>query len=431
MKNKMKNTNFKIKNERLFFNNELLKDVNNDYPFKSLEFKEDGCLGSGKNGTTFLVNHKFLKVKQVVKIATSDTEKNRLEAIKNANPQIMVPISDANYLVNPKGAVYSVMPLVSDSITLSEWIELKDKIVNIFLNSKNKSGLFLINQSCLNVASLFIENYSLIIHDGLTDGDMNPQNILVRDKSISLIQSKGLIDNNGQNMDGHNEIIIQNILRKYIKPGNIDSSYLSVRIIDLGTSNYEKTTKDYGKGRDLAFIHDNCKKILKTFFPSMKKKEGNFFPIRGLLNLKNRTRDEIIEQYVQSKTRIEPNILARAELRFLTFANYINGYVANDNSLDPKNDEKALNQINSCIAGDWSIKDADIQVLSIEHLKACQILYVEERKIYSDDGSFEDLINWNYLWKNLYQQSFLYMNSKICKQFQFSFDQKALIPKEK
>lgn len=255
------------------------------YPFDKLEFMTQ--IGEGANGKAYKVFHKILQIEQVIKISKSDYQKALLEAIKNSSTElsdVIAVVSDAGILSYPKNTSYSVMSIVNNSISLKEWIDCRDKLLEFcadylrespFKSSSEYSSLIV--QASLNLIVCLLNSYSKFVQNSTIHGDLNPHNILVRDSFFSAELQRRLVEyfeytkeerNSLEILDSPINSIINslNSIRSKISPDTVSSSIYDVKFIDLGTSQLETTTRELGEQRDVHFILDSTRKLLKPYF---------------------------------------------------------------------------------------------------------------------------------------------------------------------
>ena len=275
---------FTIVEKKLYFRDQLVLEEGT-YPFDKLEFMTQ--IGEGANGKAYKVFHKILQIEQVIKISKSDYQKALLEAIKNSSTElsdVIAVVSDAGILSYPKNTSYSVMSIVNNSISLKEWIDCRDKLLEFcadylrespFKSSSEYSSLIV--QASLNLIVCLLNSYSKFVQNSTIHGDLNPHNILVRDSFFSAELQRRLVEyfeytkeerNSLEILDSPINSIINslNSIRSKISPGTVSSSIYDVKFIDLGTSQLETTTRELGEQRDVHFILDSTRKLLKPYF---------------------------------------------------------------------------------------------------------------------------------------------------------------------
>ena len=275
---------FTIVEKKLYFRGEEVLEEGS-YPFGKLEFMKQ--IGEGANGRAYKVFHKILQMEQVIKISKSDYQKALLEAIKNSSTElsdVIAVVSDAGILCHPENTSYSVMSIVNNSISLKEWIDCRDNLLKFcedYLGeSPFESFLYysgLIIQASLNLIICILNSYSKFVQNNTIHGDLNPNNILVRDSFFSTELQQSLVEyfnytkeerNSLELLDSSINSIIDNLnsIRSRISPGTVSSSIYDVKFIDLGTSQLETTTRELGEQRDVHFILDSTRKLLKPYF---------------------------------------------------------------------------------------------------------------------------------------------------------------------
>ncbi|MCK6129420.1 hypothetical protein KZW96_07725 [Streptococcus halitosis] len=275
---------FTIVEKKLYFRGEEVLEEGS-YPFGKLEFMKQ--IGEGANGRAYKVFHKILQMEQVIKISKSDYQKALLEAIKNSSTElsdVIAVVSDAGILCHPENTSYSVMSIVNNSISLKEWIDCRDNLLKFcedylgespFESFSYYSGLII--QASLNLIICILNSYSKFVQNNTIHGDLNPNNILVRDSFFSTELQQSLVEyfnytkeerNSLELLDPSINSIIDNLnsIRSRISPGTVSSSIYDVKFIDLGTSQLETTTRELGEQRDVHFILDSTRKLLKPYF---------------------------------------------------------------------------------------------------------------------------------------------------------------------
>ena len=275
---------FTIVGKKLYFRDQLVLE-GGSYPFDKLEFMTQ--IGEGANGKAYKVFHKILQIEQVIKISKSDYQKALLEAIKNSSTElsdVIAVVSDAGILSYPENTSYSVMSIVNNSISLKEWIDCRDKLLEFCEDYLRESPFksfseysSLIVQASLNLTVCLLNSYSKFVQSSTIHGDLNPHNILVRDSFFSAELQRKLVEyfeytkeerNSLEFVDPPINSIINslNSIRSKISPGTVRSSIYDVKFIDLGTSQLETTTRELGEQRDVHFILDSTRKLLKPYF---------------------------------------------------------------------------------------------------------------------------------------------------------------------
>ena len=275
---------FTIVEKKLYFRGEEVLEEGS-YPFGKLEFMKQ--IGEGANGRAYKVFHKILQMEQVIKISKSDYQKALLEAIKNSSTElsdVIAVVSDAGILSYPENTSYSVMSIVNNSISLKEWIDCRDKLLEFcgdylrespFKSSSEYSSLIV--QASLNLIICLLNSYSKFVQNSTIHGDLNPHNILVRDSFFSAELQQRLVEYFEYTKEERNSLGILdspinsiisslNSIRSKISPGTVSSSIYDVKFIDLGTSQLETTTRELGEQRDVLFILDSTRKLLKPYF---------------------------------------------------------------------------------------------------------------------------------------------------------------------
>lgn len=275
---------FTIVEKKLYFRGEEVLEEGS-YPFGKLEFMKQ--IGEGANGRAYKVFHKILQMEQVIKISKSDYQKALLEAIKNSSTElsdVIAVVSDAGILCHPENTSYSVMSIVNNSISLKEWIDCRDNLLKFcedylrespFESFSYYSGLII--QASLNLIVCILNSYSKFVQNNIIHGDLNPHNILVRDSIFSAELQRRLVEYFKYTKEERNSLrfsdspinsIIDNLnsIRSRISPGTVSSSIYDVKFIDLGTSQLETTTRELGEQRDVHFILDSTRKLLKPYF---------------------------------------------------------------------------------------------------------------------------------------------------------------------
>ena len=275
---------FTIVEKKLYFRGEEVLEEGS-YPFGKLEFMKQ--IGEGANGRAYKVFHKILQMEQVIKISKSDYQKALLEAIKNSSTElsdVIAVVSDAGILCHPENTSYSVMSIVNNSISLKEWIDCRDNLLKFcedylrespFKSSSEYSSLIV--QASLNLIICLLNSYSKFVQNNIIHGDLNPHNILVRDSIFSAELQRRLVEYFKYTKEERNSLRISdspinsiisslNSIRSKISPSTVSSSIYDVKFIDLGTSQLETTTRELGEQRDVLFILDSTRKLLKPYF---------------------------------------------------------------------------------------------------------------------------------------------------------------------
>lgn len=313
---------FTIVEKKLYFRDQLVLEEGT-YPFNKLEFMKQ--IGEGANGIAYKVFHKILQIEQVIKISKSNYQKALLEAIKNSSTElsdVIAVVSDAGILNYPENTSYSVMSIVNNSISLKEWIDCRDNLLEFcedyleespFKSISEYSGLII--QASLNLIVCLLNSYSKFVQNSTIHGDLNPHNILVRDSFFSSELHQKLVKYFTyteeerkllRSLDSPINSIIDSLssIRSRILPGTVSSNIYDVKFIDLGTSQIETTTRELGEQRDVDFILESTRKLLKPYFTGTSLlKFINLENVNGefLFSFNDKNFDNMLLDYLEEK----------------------------------------------------------------------------------------------------------------------------------
>lgn len=257
----MENKSFKINNGKLTYKNNALKGVQKEELFTKYDFIS--ILGKGANGITFLVHHRFIQVKQVIKIYSENISYDKAvkEIKKNSIPKLQ-SISAVNYdggqIISPFKSCYSIMENIEGFTTLKKWIQNRDYIWD---NSDKESADFdsikeYIFSESLNMLISFLKTIVLKNEVDIVHGDLNDNNILVYNKFEKFKEIK----------DRPITRSILGFVNQYRETRIGTLTEISNKLIDMGTSQAMGTSKKNGKSREAWFIIENIRRIMKPFF---------------------------------------------------------------------------------------------------------------------------------------------------------------------
>jgi serine/threonine protein kinase len=262
----MDNQLFNIHQGKLFYDNKAFLGANKAPLFTNYEFLSS--LGEGANGITFLVRHKFLQVKQVLKIYadTISYDKAVNEIRKNALLQLQ-SINAVNYdggeIWAPFHSCYAIMEIVEGHTTLKNWISSRDHFYESldpqgpdFKTIEEFTYSATLNMAVSLLKTIVLKNETTIVH-----GDLNDNNILV----YNIFEH--FSTENGNDCNNEAQLAFTNKHRTS-RIGTLNE--FSNKLIDMGTSQVEGTDKAYGQAREAWFIFDNLRKLLKPFFVTTK-----------------------------------------------------------------------------------------------------------------------------------------------------------------
>lgn len=249
---------YKIIDNKLVYHNNILKE-DDKYPFDKYIICEK--IGSGKNGDIFLLEHKFLKVKHVLKIYKDDVINEKALAEVRKTIPLSLPIRTPIYfaagkLDKPLNNIYVIMTFVKDSITLEKWIKKRNKFKALLKNNYNDDRYnFSLLQNTLNLSFRIILDYSYINKSNITHGDMHSKNLLVCD-SLSKSVDKFNIGSSKW-------------YRKNFPPvsaiGSLNVKDIIFTLIDFGSSQVHNTTKNYGIQKDMYNLQNIINKLLRPY----------------------------------------------------------------------------------------------------------------------------------------------------------------------
>lgn len=273
-----------IDNGKLKFNGQPFRTSAGVSPFEHFTFTKQ--LSHGANGVTYVVQHKHLFSKQLVKLYFVDDEQKKEKAMSESRKNSALNMADSTarvydlgVLSNPTNVVYSVMELVDDAKTFQEYLKIRNNCLKVMGNIQKESllqrGSLLgeIFQESIIVACYFLRCVAYLIKNNIRHGDLNPGNILICNSIMERVI------NNGNNI--HFRIDEDSAIPSYsnkpdtkINVGMIDGHDLSVKLIDLGASRVAPSSPEKTNQRDTWFIYDTVNKLLLPFFKALGFENG-------------------------------------------------------------------------------------------------------------------------------------------------------------
>lgn len=256
-----------VKEGKLYYGSELVGNSASVSGFSQYIFDSEP-LGMGANGVTYGVTHKFLGVRQVIKIyfpKESETDislKAKEESIKNANTTLTGIIAvtfDAGEYSFPCRLWYSIMESVTSYATIKEWRKKR----NIYFTS-NESKFDIEEPMCLssihtslNLAAGLLQSVIGLYENDVIHGDLNPGNIL-------WILEQENLDKALEKYSSYNYSVLGEL-----KP-------YAIKLIDMGASK----ANDYKKAgilRDSFKLYEHMKSLLSPLFIASKSKFDEWF----------------------------------------------------------------------------------------------------------------------------------------------------------
>lgn len=256
-----------VKEGKLYYGRELVGNSASVSGFSQYIFDSEP-LGMGANGVTYGVTHKFLGVRQVIKIyfpKESETDislKAKEESIKNANTTLTGIIAvtfDAGEYSFPCRLWYSIMESVTSYATIKEWRKKR----NIYFTS-NESKFDIEEPMCLssihtslNLAAGLLKSVIGLYENDVIHGDLNPGNIL-------WILEQENLDKALEKYSSYNYSVLGEL-----KP-------YAIKLIDMGASK----ANDYKKAgvlRDSFKLYEHMKSLLSPLFIARKSKFDEWF----------------------------------------------------------------------------------------------------------------------------------------------------------
>ena len=349
---------YKIIDNKLVYHNNILKE-DDKYPFDKYIICEK--IGSGKNGDIFLLEHKFLKVKHVLKIYKDDVINEKALAEVRKTIPLSLPIRTPIYfaagkLDKPLNNIYVIMTFVKDSITLEKWIKKRNKFKALLKNNYNDDRYsFSLLQNTLNLSFRIILDYSYINKSNITHGDMHSKNLLVCD-SLSKSVDKFNIGSSKW-------------YRKNFPPvsaiGSLNVKDIIFTLIDFGSSQVHNTTKNYGIQKDMYNLQNIINKLLRPYIGK-------------------------ICNYIEFDYNT-PLELGCDLLRITLFINLIIGYIYSKTTIKNVSDESFID-ISKLISDALPYCNYDSSIYDYHYME-CLDLYVGEY--------YKSHINWKLLWEYL------------------------------
>lgn len=404
---------FEVEDGKIIYDKHHLFDKHHNVIFDN-KYEIQKKLGGGANGITFLGKHKFLNLNQVIKIyfplestksvesketVKAKNEKNVFEIQKNANidlNNINAINHDGGEIDFPEKMYYSIMKSVENHITLRNWIKNRDSYFNVAkkICNKNELPLHYVYGESLNMAISLYKNIILKNDYGIVHGDLHVDNILVSNSfPTKEEQNASLL------MDEKDFIC-------YFASKNFDNAVGSLKeipcvFIDMGTSRYSETNRNIGISREINFICENTRKILKPFFSGSKVSFKEIFPydfddIQNFYSSLDLAHSKLqfgdyVEKVSESlkKNNEVLNFFTISLSRLVLFYNHMFGFVCGGNvsSID-KND---LNSLNLYVEGEF-LRDS-LECYDKNLLAALQIISSQDSEVY-----FYKIINWKKVW---------------------------------
>lgn len=273
-----------IDNGKLKFNGQLFRTSSGLSPFEHFTFTKQ--LSHGANGVTYVVQHKHLLSKQLVKLYFVDDKQNKDKAMSESRKNSALNMADSTarvydlgFLSYPTKVVYSVMELVDDAKTFREYLKIRNNCLKVMGNIQKGSllqrgSLFgEIFQESIIVACYFLRCVAYLIKNNIRHGDLNPGNILICNSIMERVVNNG---NNIQFRIDKDSAIpsYSNKPDTKINVGMIDGHDLSVKLIDLGASREDPSSPEKTNQRDTWLIYDTVNELLLPFFKALGFKNG-------------------------------------------------------------------------------------------------------------------------------------------------------------
>lgn len=359
---------FKMENGKVLYEGQHLYDENGVLIFDTkYEIKEN--LGGGANGITFLGKHNFLNINQVIKVYfpvenEEEKEKNIFEIQKNANMDlnsINAINHDGGLIFSPEKMYYSIMRSVENHVTLREWIVNRDKYFEIAKKKYDVTDrpIQYVYSESLNMAISLYKNLILKNSHNVVHGDLHVDNILVSNEFPTPEEWNEYKDESEKEQT---DFTLHYANRNF--KGVIGTlTEVPCVFIDMGTSQYSKTNKNIGISREIDYLYENTRKIMKPFFCDSKVSFKKICPIHVkdveefYLNL-DLAHDQLpfpdeVER-VSNLLKQENEILNYFTInysRIILFYNHMFGCIGvGGKSID---DDSDINSLNLYIAGDF------------------------------------------------------------------------------
>lgn len=348
--------------------------------FERLEFKEQ--LSHGANGITFRVIHKILKVEQVVKIYVPDIEgENQRRAIaeakKNAKTDLnglIAVVFDAGEYQYPVKIGFSVMESINGFLTLKELRrELKNEnSTNYSLLPKESFDIYAsvwrkYLYNILNIAAGFLRTVIFMYKKGYTHGDLNPGNVLwlLNGKSLKEYFSKEHL-------------------------GNIDT--YDIKLIDLGSSEYNDYNRRIGKLRDCWFIYDQIRSLLSPLFSNSNTRFADWLNVTPKKDspLKDKLGRSVEHLIMEDQKDCEPDMIACDMFRLISVMNLSIGLINNNRII-----KKAGIKLRSLDKRDFVMLMFSDEISYIDTMSYSENEVMTTNCFHKSTGS---LINWDIFW---------------------------------
>ncbi|WP_216378365.1 hypothetical protein [Arcanobacterium phocae] len=221
-------------------------------------------------------------------------------------------VNDAGVIKSPIETIFAVMELEEESVTLEYWLKERKKYLNSsecheFTPNAYDDACTLANS--LDVAVGLLISIGVLHQHEIIHGDLHPGNILISGESVNT--------NNPAD------------LRSILAPGNLEP--VRARIIDLGTSEAEGTSREIGEVREVNAIITDVGNILKPITRFLNVKLSDLLKI-----CREDSSYQGLSVWKFGDSPVLPQELAGDLLRLIGVLNLVLGYADNrEDTADP------------------------------------------------------------------------------------------------
>ena len=408
---------FTIEEGKILYDGQSLCDEKDRFIFDN-KYEINKKIGGGANGVTFLGRHKFLDVNQVIKIyfpgeSKKEKEKNILEIKKNSNVElnnVNAINHDGGCIFSPEKMYFSIMRSIENHVSLKTWVENRDKYFDMAKKNYTISDrpIQYVYSASLNMAISLYKNVIIKNNQNIVHGDLHQENILVSN-NFPIKEEWDDFEFEEEKID-----FILHYANSNFKDAVGSLKEVPCVLIDMGTSQYSETSPSIGVDRELHFLFENTRKIMKPFFAYSKVSFREICPLHIEDTSKFYLDLDVVQEYLKLEDygervsdifRKENKILNFVTVnysRLILFYNHMFGSITNETTY-----LSDFNSLNLYIEGDF-LNDYRV-CYDRELLSILDIVSTSDESIYSFP-----FIQWDKVWK--YFES--YFPDKVFKEYE-------------